>query len=189
MNAVISLKISFEQFGELYEAMRTNSGAGIKRLVRGGLDPKLYLHSENCHLLHFAVRHEADQVLRELVLAGAGIDSLSCLLATGTTGSPISEAASLGWVEGIQTLASLGADIGLEDQLGGTPLYHAIQFQHVAAVKALLELGVSPATRCGVGEKTALDAAIKVSKRTGTVTSQSILEMLMRPAPTGSRAV
>lgn len=109
----------------------------MEMLLKHGADPNTRSR-RNLTALHKAAEGNEAEAIDVLIKAGAVI--------SGPAGfdSPVHSAVDGRAADAIRALARHGADLDWHEEVGATPLFRAVQWRHLEAVKALLAAGANP---------------------------------------------
>src|SRR5690606_31903279 len=122
----------------LVDAARAGDASAAIAVLDDGADPNAR-SSDRTTALHWAVYHDAADLVKRLVDAGADVDVVNDYGA-----SPLSEAALNGNAQIVGLLLDAGADPNLPGAHGQTPLMIAARGGHVDAARRLLDAGADP---------------------------------------------
>ena len=125
----------------LVDAARAGDASAAIAVLDDGADPNAR-SSDRTTALHWAVYHDAADLVKRLVDAGADVDVVNDYGA-----SPLSEAALNGNAQIVGLLLDAGADPNLPGADGQTPLMIAARGGHVDAARRLLDAGADPNAR------------------------------------------
>jgi ankyrin repeat protein len=140
---------------KLFEAIYRGDGRRIRKLLEHGVSPGARDEKGSTALYVAAVQGEAWPV-GELLAAGASPNVESRGHADGT---PLCGAASWGHTAVLRTLLAAGADPGMPEADGFTPLAWAIRGGSYDSAALLLDAGADPNRRDGQGRTPLLLAA------------------------------
>lgn len=122
------------------EAVKTGDVAAARALLAENADVNERA-PDGTTALHWAVYHDEDTLVVDLLEAGAEVTAVN---AHGAT--PMAEAATVGNVKVMEALLDAGADVGSPNAEGQTPLMVVARASNVAAARLLLDRGADPNT-------------------------------------------
>lgn len=119
----------------------------VMRLLEEGVTPSAY---PDTPWLCLAARRGSVSLLELLIIYGADVNQVDRDTRGAQGRSALHEAAKRGWERGARLLLEAGADPGLEDDRGMTPLWLAVRRNHPGMVLLLLEAGAKLTSAAGV---------------------------------------
>lgn len=139
----------------LHWAAGNGNSDAIQVLVKAGA-PLDLADGEGLTALHIAVHNKASLTVRCLLEAGAGVD-----IREKSHGETALETTIREGDDGIlNLLISYGAAVNLKDRKGWSPLYLAVQRDHLKSVSNLLKAGASTTDRDPILRETVLHRAV-----------------------------
>ena len=122
-----------------FNAIKERNINEVKSLLLKGLDPNYENEYGEVALLFAIIVGNAEEVVRELLSAGADPDSKDT---HGT--SVLTLASDEGYLDIVKILLADGADVNKKDNDGSTALIEAVGKGHIDIVKVLLAAGADP---------------------------------------------
>ncbi|HEY5720754.1 MAG TPA: ankyrin repeat domain-containing protein [Allosphingosinicella sp.] len=154
------------------KAVRERDGAKVQTLISapGSTAINAKGRSDGEGALHLLVRDRDLPWLNYLLSRGARPD-----IQNNQGDTPLTLAAQLGWVDGVQLLLARRASVDLPNGRGETPLILAVQKRDMALVRALLDKGANPKRTDSVAGYSAIDYARQDAR------AAAILKLLEAP--------
>ena len=172
--------LSVDAADALVTAVADGSPATVSHLLAARADPSAAGGADGRTPLHVAVLHERDEIMQQLLDAGAEVDatnsmgssalhwaaerglvtSVGLLIQAGARlelksrfggSTALHRAAGGGHAEVIRALAAARAPLAARDDAGYTPLHWAAEFGKDVSASALVEAGAPLDVRDGVG--------------------------------------